>query len=965
MSSKQLSTPPPTQPRRSYENTLRTNHYQQMNIRLNSQSAVNDRTATSSYRQYPNISSRSYNNNTDYPYASSLYGINRQSSPTIVTSSPPLYSTPNRPQTDMRNQSHHPQQRHLSRSMSDDYCITRYQEINNLNGENYGDNDENGDDDDEQSSEIFNYTFHDTGDAESPAASPMASYRHIGVLNSPNINNNNNSNHHHHISSTLHRDQYDYSTNKYNQQQQQQHQQQHQQHNYKTLTMPKTHYQNITTTATTKDFLPKDNGSNYLTASSSFDSESNSNGNESAKRINNPNGKFSIQKMIRHGFSSWRTRKKPSSASSPPPPPPSSVISTNTIYSNNLTLPPSHAPLSTGRYITHSDDFSPIPPPTAARSISVDSIINRTSPPKVVNTQPIIFSSPRANSVDSVTVDFDRPPTTTRAFIHSPWSSSSNTTTNNTTTTTPSHSHTESIYRPTPVPVARVLPVQFAEQNKIRSPRSPPAPIPPPPLSSSTATPPPPSPNVPTTTTRIIETHNSTTPATVINSNPLKIPPPVAPKPDANRLTPIRTNYLNQNNNNYHSSSSVNPTPPPQPVQPPSTANITLNTIPYSSVTTTANEPRRLILPEKYISNQFKPIHDNNTIVYTNTTPTPAVRPVASSNISALQEKFQLRSSPVTTANPSGFPITITSTNTNNMSPTVNNTSSTMMNSSSTPTCIQTNKQITVQDIDTTRYEEIPAKEPDLTRRPEKSALKKPNGLKRRVIPVLRENQRPSPRPSPKNKPVVIFTSPTSPNDEHNVDNAHNENEPSPSEDDDEDDDDNDDGNNDTKKPFATVKRNDSLARFLKDRPLPNELFDKHILVKPVDERKNERETIETKLERKLSLRPSLEELEARNILRAKTQAELIAEKEEKKRYLIRKLSFRPSIQELRDRKIIRFCDYIEVSECDDVDRRADKPWTRLTPRDKQMIRKELNDYKSLEMEIHPESAKYTRFHPP
>ena len=71
------------------------------------------------------------------------------------------------------------------------------------------------------------------------------------------------------------------------------------------------------------------------------------------------------------------------------------------------------------------------------------------------------------------------------------------------------------------------------------------------------------------------------------------------------------------------------------------------------------------------------------------------------------------------------------------------------------------------------------------------------------------------------------------------------------------------------------------------------------------------------------------------------------------------------SILELRERKIIRFCDYIEVSECDDVDRRADKPWTRLTPRDKQMIRKELNDYKSLEMEIHPESAKYTRFHPP
>jgi phosphatase and actin regulator 3 len=226
------------------------------------------------------------------------------------------------------------------------------------------------------------------------------------------------------------------------------------------------------------------------------------------------------------------------------------------------------------------------------------------------------------------------------------------------------------------------------------------------------------------------------------------------------------------------------------------------------------------------------------------------------------------------------------------MSSATANSSSPSTNSSSTPTTTtyQTNKQITIQDIDTNKYEEILAKEPDLTRQPEKSALKKANGVKRRVIPVFRENQRPSPRPSPKLKPVVTLTSPitTTPmNDEHNSDSEHNENEYSSS----------DDDNDETKKRFVNVKRNDSLARFLKDRPLPNELYEKHILVKPVDERRNERETIETKLERKLSLRPTPEELEARNILRAKTQAELIAEKEEKKRYLIRKLSFRPSIQ--------------------------------------------------------------------
>ena len=203
---------------------------------------------------------------------------------------------------------------------------------------------------------------------------------------------------------------------------------------------------------------------------------------------------------------------------------------------------------------------------------------------------------------------------------------------------------------------------------------------------------------------------------------------------------------------------------------------------------------------------------------------------------------------------------------------------------------MQSVHQSVIQNIDTTKYEEIPPKEPDLSRQPEKSALKKPNGVKRRVIPVLREHQRPSPRPSPKLKSVISSTSPepAGANDENDLSTSSGEENENP---------DDADDNHQGKKRFANVKRNDSLARFLKDRPLPNELYEKHILVKPVDERKTERVTIETKLERKLSLRPRPEELEARNILRAKTQAELIAEKEEKKRYLIRKLSFRPSIQ--------------------------------------------------------------------
>ena len=46
-------------------------------------------------------------------------------------------------------------------------------------------------------------------------------------------------------------------------------------------------------------------------------------------------------------------------------------------------------------------------------------------------------------------------------------------------------------------------------------------------------------------------------------------------------------------------------------------------------------------------------------------------------------------------------------------------------------------------------------------------------------------------------------------------------------------------------------------------------------------------------------------------------------------------LSFRPTVEELKERKIIKFSDYIEVSEAEMYDRKADKPWTRLTPRDK------------------------------
>lgn len=43
--------------------------------------------------------------------------------------------------------------------------------------------------------------------------------------------------------------------------------------------------------------------------------------------------------------------------------------------------------------------------------------------------------------------------------------------------------------------------------------------------------------------------------------------------------------------------------------------------------------------------------------------------------------------------------------------------------------------------------------------------------------------------------------------------------------------------------------------------------------------------------------------------------AEEKKQKEEKKRYLLRKLSFRPTVEELKEKKIIRFSDYIEVTQ--------------------------------------------------
>ncbi|KAF7662399.1 hypothetical protein LDENG_00237170 [Lucifuga dentata] len=125
------------------------------------------------------------------------------------------------------------------------------------------------------------------------------------------------------------------------------------------------------------------------------------------------------------------------------------------------------------------------------------------------------------------------------------------------------------------------------------------------------------------------------------------------------------------------------------------------------------------------------------------------------------------------------------------------------------------------------------------------------------------------------------------------------------------------------------------------------------------------RTKIGTTLTRRLSQRPSADELEQRNILQAKNETDRRMERSEIKRRLTRKLSQRPTVAELQARKILRFHEYVESTQAHDYDRRADKPWTKLTPADKAAIRKELNEFKSSEMEVHEESKIYTRFHRP
>ena len=105
-----------------------------------------------------------------------------------------------------------------------------------------------------------------------------------------------------------------------------------------------------------------------------------------------------------------------------------------------------------------------------------------------------------------------------------------------------------------------------------------------------------------------------------------------------------------------------------------------------------------------------------------------------------------------------------------------------------------------------------------------------------------------------------------------------------------------------------------NLERRLSTRPSAEEMRERNLIPKlSRDEKEDIKRRISIKLERRLSIRPTESDLKNRNILRQESAAESKQKHEETKHMLQRKLSIRPSVAELKRRKILKFSEYIEV----------------------------------------------------
>ena len=101
------------------------------------------------------------------------------------------------------------------------------------------------------------------------------------------------------------------------------------------------------------------------------------------------------------------------------------------------------------------------------------------------------------------------------------------------------------------------------------------------------------------------------------------------------------------------------------------------------------------------------------------------------------------------------------------------------------------------------------------------------------------------------------------------------------------------------------------------------------------EESQRRRKEISGILIRRLSQRPTQDELTDKNIYKDRSSNQTMNErKKEIRRELSRKLSIRPTLQDLIDKRII-FNEYVDIYDIESFDRRADKPWLRLTQYDK------------------------------
>jgi phosphatase and actin regulator 4 len=184
------------------------------------------------------------------------------------------------------------------------------------------------------------------------------------------------------------------------------------------------------------------------------------------------------------------------------------------------------------------------------------------------------------------------------------------------------------------------------------------------------------------------------------------------------------------------------------------------------------------------------------------------------------------------------------------------------------------------------------------------------------------------------------------------------------------------------KKDLEEEKKKDQLSRKLSLRPTPNDLKAKNILKgqgDPLEEDCEEEPTIEeraSQLKSILKKRPKEKDLLDYNILKGShnsvtkgangASANIISAQESLKRSILEdtlesKIAVRPTAEELEDKKILLFAETVEVLPTfrkSEYNRKPDATATfkNLTQQMKVEIREELNTYKKEEMPIHPES---------